>query len=139
MIQFFQTLVDEIYNPEDPLHKACAWYCFQPLIKNNLEEFMEHWNSHYIRNSNFSEVNGRPNSLYVFPKHGKTDQKIPVDNNDLLEMEWYVNNSLDEDIEFDCYFEYFDYVVSELNLRRELTWNGARNLFLTLLEYGLQE
>ena len=38
--------------------------------------------------------------------------------------------------EFEQYFEYFDFLVDLLQLRKENSWESARNLFVTLLEYA---
>ena len=139
VIGFFQNLVDEIYNPENPIHKACAWFCFEPLIRKLLEEFKEQWNSHYIRKSQYAAVNGRPNSLYMFPKFGKSDQKFSVDNGDLDEIKEYLNDLLDYDNDNELlpYYEYFDFTMVEMNLERNSTWQGARHLFVALIDQAI--
>ena len=66
LINFFRELVDGgLYDPGDDIQKALVWFCFSDLIKEELNQCMEHWNSHYIRKSEHSHVHGRPAYLII--------------------------------------------------------------------------
>ena len=138
MINFFRQLVDEVYNPEDPLHKACAWFCFEPLINKNLQEFKEQWNSHFIRRSQYCEVNGRPNYLYSFPSIGKSDQKQPIRSETDFAVVTESLNLQTEDVEDQRYSNFFNRAIEQLNYKRIFTWNDSKELFLILLNYANQ-
>ena len=39
-------------------------YCYMDIVRKCLEDFMEHWNHHYIRKSKDHSVHGKPELLY---------------------------------------------------------------------------
>ena len=47
----------------------CLWYCFSPVIQDELDAVKENWNTHYIRKSRHDTINGRPDSLFFLPEH----------------------------------------------------------------------
>ncbi len=63
-INFFKGLIeDDQYNPGDELKRECLWHCFFQLLQKDLDQLAYHWNTHYIRESRFNAVNGRPDEL----------------------------------------------------------------------------
>ena len=69
---FFQDLeYQRIFDSSSELSKECLWYCFSGVIQDDLNAVMEHWNTHYIRQSRHDTVPGRPDSLFFLPEqHG---------------------------------------------------------------------
>ena len=51
-INFLKDVVEEQnLNTEPGFHRDCLWFCFSELIQNDLDEFVEYWNTHTIRKS----------------------------------------------------------------------------------------
>lgn len=78
---FFSKMVDDgEFNNADPVHLACARFCFFPLVQNHLQTFIEMWNSHRIRSHHHvNEDYGVPNVMFYQPLlFGKTDYSFPV-------------------------------------------------------------
>lgn len=137
IINVFKDLVKSgEYNPDDNVEKACSIYCFSSLIQDDLNQCQMHWNSHYIRKSQYSDVFGRPNYLYLFPGETYANQACEVLPADLDEIKVYIDDWLEEDD--DVYTEYFNYLCRELNLIdfKTLQWNDAIEQFLLLLRYA---
>ena len=53
------------YNPDDKLEKECAKFCFTGVVKKELNRFKTEWNTHYVGKSEFSQVHGLPDELYI--------------------------------------------------------------------------
>ena len=68
-----------VINLASELNRECLWYTFSPLLQKELDEIVEHWNTHYIRKSRANAVAGRPHSLYYLPaNYGAEDLKIDI-------------------------------------------------------------
>ena len=134
-INFFRNLAEEMFNVEDVLHKSCAWFCFGPLLRKNLSEFKDQWNSHYIRKSQYSNVHGRPNFVYVCPGDEKSDQSFIVNDDDLVGVDEYLNSLEGNDTpDYEIYFEYFQHVVDTQRITMgNNSWTDAETLFKYLL------
>ena len=91
------------------------------------------WNHHYIRKSEYSLVNGRPNELFFLPKDGYPDQGFQANYNDLDEMIEYVDNQIEEDNIDNLYDEYFLYLTNKLQMNAAKDWETARLNYLRLL------
>lgn len=135
IINFFKKIIqDGSYNPDDDLQKACAWFCFAPLIKDELSQCKELWNSHYIRKSQYSDVPGRPDHLFFSPQHEYSNQGIPYSVADLnhlntMSTEWATENEIDE-----LYAEYFNLLAYRLNLQKPSSFDSAFEMFQSLMD-----
>ena len=57
VIIFFKSLVQEgMLVLGHPLHMECVWFVFANFLQQELDIVKEEWNTHYIRRSNFTEV-----------------------------------------------------------------------------------
>lgn len=88
-INYFKVLVqDGVLQTGNELHMECAWFCFSQVIQNELNEIVEHWNTHYIRRSRHDTIPGVPNVLYHLPElSGGTDYIVDVPLEKINEME----------------------------------------------------
>ncbi|CAC5369865.1 unnamed protein product [Mytilus coruscus] len=70
----------EIVCTAEPLHIECIRYCFLPLIRRQLQEFMETWNEHRLRRQRQIQGHtGIPNVLYFQPQmFGTFDYSFPL-------------------------------------------------------------
>ncbi|CAG2196931.1 unnamed protein product [Mytilus edulis] len=70
----------EIFCTAEPLHIECIRYCFLPLIRRQLQEFMETWNEHRVRRQRQIQAHtGIPNVLYFQPQmFGTFDYSFPL-------------------------------------------------------------
>ncbi|CAC5365818.1 unnamed protein product [Mytilus coruscus] len=56
----------DIFCTAEPLHIECIRYCFLPLIRSQLQEFMETWNEHRVRRQRQIQAHtGVPNVLLL--------------------------------------------------------------------------
>ena len=115
----------------DELSKECLWYTFSGLIQKELDDIVEHWNTHRIRKSRSNCIAGRPDSLFYIPEnYGGVDMKVAVDD-------WKLGNAsedISENEEGNEYQEYFDYVMAELEVDIPTNWEGALNMYQRLLD-----
>ena len=82
------------YNPDNKLEKECAKFCFTGVIKKQLNRFKSKWNTHYIRKSEFSQVRGRPDELYLLENVLYENQKLEFSDKDYVEMKIKLKNIL---------------------------------------------
>ena len=132
-INLFKDLEDEgTFNPARELESECLWFCFAPLLQQDIDQLKEHWNTHYIRRSRHDTIPGRPDSLYYLPEnHGGAPNLIAhVPDN---EME-YARVQLVERTERNEYQEYFQYVLTTCDLERPRNWREGLELYNTLLD-----
>ena len=58
-IIFFKDLEHQgTFNPASELESECLWFCFAPLLQEDIEQLKEHWNTHYIGKSRHDTVSG---------------------------------------------------------------------------------
>lgn len=58
-----------IFDEGNVLHIECLRYCYMNIIQNQLDVFMQTWNSHRIRSQrDVTNVNGIPDVLYHQPE-----------------------------------------------------------------------
>ncbi|KAJ8297592.1 hypothetical protein KUTeg_024123 [Tegillarca granosa] len=83
-ISFFQQLKIDGYFSGDFIDKNLLQFCFMHLIKSELQEVKDIWNSHRIRPSNRG-FSGRAVVLYDLPQiRGTEDFLCHVDNREIL-------------------------------------------------------
>ena len=131
--QFFQDLVSRNeFDSTDNFQAEALWFAFSVLLQEELEFAKEHWNTHKIRKNRYGTVSGRPDALYYLPESfgGTSDLlKYVVDRDYQYALEHIVETE-DENV----YLEYFQYVMSELNVAYPNTWEEALELYQTLVE-----
>lgn len=120
----------------DELEKECIWYTFSGLIQQELDDILEHWNTHRIRKSRHNTVAGRPDVIFCDPEsYGGSDMKVQVEigqKNQAIE-------NINEPDEDNDYTEYFDYVMRELSLDLPTSWEVALELYRNLLSKARSE
>ncbi|XP_066914908.1 uncharacterized protein [Clytia hemisphaerica] len=139
LINFFQDMVDEgIYNTGDYLHRACAFYCFAPLIQHELDSCMEQWNSHFIRHSPNVEASGRPDVLYSFPPNGFRENCTQCNPADIATVRGYsvnLENDMDQN-NFDWNsVDFFNYLCDFLILPEFSNLQIAKQNFIRMLPH----
>lgn len=132
---FFKDLESQgVIDLTRELDKQLLYYCFVGIIQNDLDNIVEHWNTHYIRKSKHEGVAGRPDSIFFLPERfGGQDQKVSVNNRDIQ----YVWSHIVQKEEHNVYTEYFDYVRAETNIAMPTDWREALSAFERLLEISL--
>ncbi len=131
-IDYFKDMVtSNLLNIGNEFHMECLWFCYAHIIQADLDDVVEHWNSHYIRKSRHGTISGIPDILYSLPHyHGKTDCLFPVSSAQVEAME--TNCQLDEQVE-NIYQEYFETVLTEIELEVPSNEEEALNLFQILI------
>lgn len=138
IIDSFKKLVqDGVYNPDDELQKACAWFYFVPLIRQELSQCKELSNSHYIRRSQHRDLPGRPDYLYFCPPQNYTEQGKRYSNADFAEMRTYVEGCFFNDEMNELYEEYFMLVSGQIGYPTPNSFEAASELFQLMIEIAL--
>ena len=109
------------YNPDNKLEKECAKFCFTGVIKKQLNRFKSKWNTHYIRKSEFSQVHGRPDELYLLENVLYENQKLEFSDKEYVEMKNYVEEYLDDN--GDVYANNFDHLCNTLGYQSPMDLN----------------
>ena len=130
-INFFKDLIDQGHlNTGNILESECLWFSFSNLLQKELDEFRDHWNTHYIRRSRHDTIPGRPDELYYLPEGVNAENHIhPIDDEQYQDM----LNYCAEDQE-DIYLEYFMHIFTESGFSQPNTWHDALNLYHNLLD-----
>ena len=105
----------------------CLWYCFSPVIQDELDAVKENWNTHYIRKSRHDAINGRPDSLFFLPEHhGAVDMLNQVPEEKIQ----YISTHIVEEIPTHELLEYFEYVRLSLGCPQpnKMLWNYFKTL-----------
>ena len=133
-MNYFKNLIDrDVLNTANPLHMECLWFCFSNLLKKELNDIKEHWNSHYIRRSRHDTIAGKPDVLYHLRESvGAMNYIKPVTEVQMEDMSQHCEDA-QEDYDND-YQEYFKYIY-ENKLRATLptNWRDATALYDQLL------
>lgn len=126
---------EDTFNPASELGRECLWFCFAPLLQQDLDHLQGHWNTHYIRKSRYDAIPGRPDSLYYLPEnHGGAPNliaRVPAN-----QME-YAKVQLVEGVGRNEYQEYFQYVLATCDLQMPRNWREDIELYHTLLDCAL--
>lgn len=122
----FQGIIDLTCD----LNRQLLYYCFNTVIQSELDDIVEHWNTHYIRKSRHDCIAGRPDSIFYLPERfGGLDQKVQVDDRDIA----YIRDNIVHEEEGNEYTEYFDYVMSKTNIVIPKNWMEALTTFERIL------
>ena len=93
---------------------------------------MEHWNTYSIRKNRFGTISGRSDALYYLSESfGGTPnlmQNVPGQ-----ELQYSCENLIIHEEE-NVYFEYFKYIMNELNLSYPSSWEEALTLYQSFVE-----
>ncbi|XP_046861247.1 uncharacterized protein LOC124454484 [Xenia sp. Carnegie-2017] len=131
-INFFKGLVhDGVVLLGNLIHMECLWFCFQSVLQNELNDIIDHWNTHYIRRSRYDTIPGVPNRLYFLPQlTGGADYivQVPTDKINEMEEECEMEEGLND------YKEYFEHVMEIKGLRLPNNATEALALFQCLVE-----
>ncbi|KAE8577806.1 hypothetical protein XENTR_v10023069 [Xenopus tropicalis] len=84
-INLFQTIQNDGHFSGNFLDKSLIQFCFLNLIQDELDEVVQTWNSHIIRQSSQQTTYaGRPALLYLLPGvYGVEDRLKPVDSDEV--------------------------------------------------------
>ena len=130
-MNFFKDIVENgQLDTSNKLHMEILRFCFGKVIKIELDEVKDNWNSHYIRDSRFQTPHGTPDKLYFLPHTvGKEDNKHVFDISDLQEAE----NDLSADaIPPDDYNGYVNYITEILEISRPDNWRDGLTTYTRL-------
>ena len=129
----FKDLVSRnIFDSTDAFQVEALWFSFSGLLQEELNFVMEHWNTHSIRKNRFGTVSGRPDALYYLSESfGGTPNLMQNVPDQELQYSWE-NLIIHE--EENLYFEYFKYVMNELNLSYPSSWEEALTLYQSFVE-----
>ncbi len=116
------------------LRKECLWYWFQSVIKFDLNKFKEHWNTHALSKSGYSNFAGKPGSLYFLPeRYGGKENPL----NDVPERRKnYIAKNIVAKQKLNEYQEYFEYILIHPNFAKPSTWQEALSLYSALMKVG---
>ena len=136
---FFKDLESEgVLDSTSELRMECLWYCYAPVLQNDLNIVKEHWNSHRIRKSRHNTVSGRPDSLFYLPEHhGAVENlllKVPQSEVD------YVSEHIVNMNNGSGYQDYFEYARRSLRINLPSDWQEAGQLYrklITVAENGI--
>jgi len=131
-IDFFRNLMEQdIFNPGNELQMKCLWFCFAPLLQDDLDNIKDHWNTHLIRGSKHGTVSGRPNELYFLPElhGGEEDLLQPLSADQVQSM----GENLTYVEEKSLQQEYFEYVLTNTQLNMPINCEEGLDLYKQLL------
>ena len=112
------------------LQMECLWCCFSKLLQKEVDEVVQRWNCHYIRESAYNTQPGIPDQLFSLPETvGKTDDKLPVTESDVAQVE----NEIRTENAYNLYYEYFIEVVFTLDISEPTNWNESLAMYQQLL------
>ena len=132
-INLFNDLVETgELSPGKEVEMECLWFCFSGLIQQDQDFVREHGKTHTIRASSYDTIAGKSNELYVLPESRGVENKLhPVTPE---EVELIAENLLQFEVEVpNDYQQYFEYILTNINLDRVYSWIAALNLYRELL------
>ncbi|XP_006825261.1 uncharacterized protein LOC102807718, partial [Saccoglossus kowalevskii] len=122
----------ELYDPDISNDRMCLTAVYMPLIKKELDDFVDEWNTHRIRKQNrVLRPCGIPEDIYNFPEnHGGIECGFKPRQSDIDEIERrhnfyeHTDGYLPED---------FREKVKQLNL--DVNISNARECYLELRDH----
>ena len=141
-IDFFKDMVEHgMFDTGNVIHMECLWFCFQEILQEELDKVKVHWNTHRIRNSQYSHVSGVPDVLYFLPERsGGVDCKVPLSTQEISQLESQLttdNTSHGSDTEI--YQEYFSYLLQTNGYSYPKTVEEAYEMFQLFLRIAGHE
>ena len=138
-INLFKDLEEQdIFNRASELESECLWFCFAPLLQQDLDEIVDHWNTHLIRKSRHDTISGRPDSLYYLTEHhgGVPNLICTVQDTEMQYARSLVVESANENND---YQDYFRYTMSTCGLLRPNDWKEVLILYKELIKCAKNE
>lgn len=72
----FKDLQDCGLLTKDAVERRCLYFCFEHVLKKDLEEVKQRWNSHRVRRNYASDLPaGVPNFLYSMPQYFNNEER----------------------------------------------------------------
>ena len=122
----------------------CLWFIFPPLIQHDLDRMKEECNLYKIRKSNWTNVYGIPDELYLYPEsHGYVQcgkNITDADVNDiLLYRDVHIEAGNINKRFYDNILHYIKYVLQEHNMSYPpRDWNEAKGIYGSIIESAAQ-
>ncbi|XP_061165541.1 uncharacterized protein LOC133201057 [Saccostrea echinata] len=138
MDHFKGLVYEELLEIGNPLHKSCIQFVYLPLIKRDLKDIMDQWNTHSIRRQKLGDtLHGIPEVLFQNPEVvGASNYLHPVQRNVVTELQRLVRNNfkeIDED-----FASVASSILSHYNLPFPVNITDmtcARHLYIFLSEF----
>ena len=112
------------------MQMKCLWCCFSKLLQKEVDEVVQRWNCHYIRESAYHTQPGISDQLFfLLETVEKTDHKLPVTESDVAQVE----NEIRTENAYNLYYEYFIEVVFTLDISEPTNWNESLAMYQQLL------
>jgi hypothetical protein len=130
--------VEEYNINRDPgFQRDCLWFCFSELLQNDLDRFVEYWNTHTIRKSRNDTVSGTPNALYYLPEQygGTANLLLNVPH---CEIDYAKNNLIEKEEDI-VHFEYLEYLMNTCEYSKPTNWREALELLKELIQASGQQ
>ena len=106
-INYFKDLIEKGHlNTDNGLQMQCLWICFSSLIQKDLDEVIEHWNTHRIRPSRFDTISGIPDELFYLPERHEGVDELTLPISEEL-INYAQENVLNYEPEQNIHNEYF--------------------------------
>ena len=135
-IDFFKGLIYQgVFNHGNQLQMECIWFCFSGLIQTDLDQLIEHWNSHFIRASGYNTISGRPDELYLIPERHGGDSNLIVP---VTDAHFATVQDMCTDVKPTIQQEYFAHVLENSTLELPKDWEEALTLYNSLLKIAAQ-
>ena len=121
-MNYFKDLTERgVFHSGNILEEEALWYCFSGILQEDLNEVMEHWNTHRIRDSRHDTIPGSPDELYLLPEcHGGIDGLLLSISDD--QLQFVSDHLLQSDEESNDYEEYFDSILANSDLALPNNW-----------------
>ena len=133
---FFKDLSDQgHFDDTDPVQVDCIRFCFMDLIRNDLTQFTESWNSHIISSSKDKSLpRGRPDVMYHLPHLYNTQSFLQDVDQDEVDEYFDASSMLERD--YSSEFEEFANTLMFLDgVDKENDAQGRFKLYYWLLEH----
>ncbi|XP_066305185.1 uncharacterized protein [Branchiostoma lanceolatum] len=116
------------------LHKGILRFCFMPIIRQQLLEFMEDWNDRRIRPHRGATVpGGRPNVLFFLPERTGGDNFLNhLSQHDRQQAQHYCK-PLGNDVGNEPLNRYLEEMMGNMQRRVPDTWQEAAQLYIDLV------
>lgn len=111
------------------------WFCFHQLLQKDLDEVKIHWNTHYIRESNHSNVPGKPDELYHLPECFGVEECLTSLTED--DVDYSFEHCIENVEKSNDFQDYFSYVSEVKDLQNPMHWKAAPDLYHQLQQFAI--
>lgn len=89
----FKDLQDCGLLTKDTVERKCLYYCFEHILKKDLEQIKQRWNSHRVRRNSASDLPaGVPNFLYSMPQYYNHEERGRKFKKNVLDLLTEINS-----------------------------------------------